>query len=145
MVLVCGCGSGCACVQPFDSRGRGTLYTGIADCFVKSVQKEGVLSLWKGVVPQMTRQGPHMVAVFTILGFMCRTFRCVCAVCGERLADACTDQACQLQSWLCVASSINFLRPQEVENAWMELDRHQQGHVSVADVQVRMHWQKCAW
>ena len=68
------------------------------------------------------------------------------ACCVRRaLADACTDQACQLQSWLCVASSINFLRPQEVENAWMELDRHQQGHVSVADVQVRMHWQKCAW
>lgn len=61
--------------QPFDGRGRGTLYSGIVDCFVKSVQKEGVLSLWKGVVPQMTRQGPHMVVVFTILGFMCRTFR----------------------------------------------------------------------
>merc|ERR1712216_431676 len=37
--------------QPFDAAGRGTVYSGMIDCFSKSVKSEGVTSLWKGFIP----------------------------------------------------------------------------------------------
>jgi hypothetical protein len=37
--------------QPVDSAGRGLTYSSTIDCFRKSVQAEGALSLWKGFWP----------------------------------------------------------------------------------------------
>lgn len=42
-------------------------YTGLFDVWVKTVQKEGVLGLWKGFSPYYMRMGPHttLLLVFT--------------------------------------------------------------------------------
>jgi hypothetical protein len=37
--------------QPVDANGRGLRYSSTLDCFRKSTQAEGVLSLWKGFLP----------------------------------------------------------------------------------------------
>jgi len=42
-------------------------YTGITDCFVKSVKSEGVISLWKGFWPAYFRIGPRVVIIFVVL------------------------------------------------------------------------------
>ncbi|MEE6482336.1 hypothetical protein FKM82_013222 [Ascaphus truei] len=47
--------------QPVDSMGRGMLYRGFLDCFLKITQKEGVLALYKGLVPAYVRLGPHTI------------------------------------------------------------------------------------
>ena len=53
--------------QPVDARGRGTLYTGMLDCFAKSVRSEGVTALWKGFWPNYARVGPRVITIFTVL------------------------------------------------------------------------------
>ncbi|XP_011549563.3 solute carrier family 25 member 35 isoform X1 [Plutella xylostella] len=47
--------------QPVDARNRGTLYSGMVDCFVKIIRKEGVYGLYKGVGANYLRLGPHTV------------------------------------------------------------------------------------
>lgn len=45
--------------QPVDAHGRGTLYSGMVDCAVKTVRAEGVLAIYKGFLAQWMRVGPH--------------------------------------------------------------------------------------
>lgn len=47
--------------------GQGQLYTGMVDCFRKSVRSEGVTSLWKGFWPNYARVGPRVVIIFTVI------------------------------------------------------------------------------
>ncbi|XP_038602812.1 solute carrier family 25 member 34 [Tachyglossus aculeatus] len=47
--------------QPVDEMGRGVLYRGLLDCFVKISQKESVLALYKGLGPAYLRLGPHTI------------------------------------------------------------------------------------
>ncbi|KAI5641717.1 mitochondrial carrier protein domain-containing protein [Phthorimaea operculella] len=47
--------------QAVDSNNRGKLYNGMADCFVKMVRSEGAGSLYKGVLANYMRLGPHTV------------------------------------------------------------------------------------
>ncbi|KOB72302.1 Solute carrier family 25 member 35 [Operophtera brumata] len=59
------------CLNPFDvvatrlsnqhAQNRGTLYSGMVDCFLKMVRSEGVASLYKGVGANYMRLGPHTV------------------------------------------------------------------------------------
>lgn len=42
-------------------------YTGMVDALVKTVRKEGVLSLWKGFTPYFLRLGPHTILTFLAL------------------------------------------------------------------------------
>eukprot|EP00697_Spironema_sp_BW2_P009165 gnl/Spiro4/23971_TR11871_c0_g1_i1.p1 gnl/Spiro4/23971_TR11871_c0_g1~~gnl/Spiro4/23971_TR11871_c0_g1_i1.p1 ORF type:complete len:156 (+),score=17.99 gnl/Spiro4/23971_TR11871_c0_g1_i1:71-538(+) len=60
--------------------------------------------LQKGVVPQMTRQGPHMVLSFSILGALCR------------------------------ATRTHILRPRELYSVFRSFDRSGRGSVSAADL-----------
>lgn len=50
--------------QPVDASGRGTLYSGMIDCFGKMVYNEGPLSLYKGFWPNFGRVVPRVVTVF---------------------------------------------------------------------------------
>jgi len=45
----------------------GPQYSGIIDCVIKVVRKEGFLSLWKGFVPYFLRLGPHTILTFIFL------------------------------------------------------------------------------
>jgi len=53
--------------QPVDAQGRGLRYSSTIDCFRKSIQAEGVLSLWKGFLPNFARLGPHCVVTFMVI------------------------------------------------------------------------------
>ncbi|GBP68755.1 Solute carrier family 25 member 35 [Eumeta japonica] len=52
--------------QPVDGQNRGTLYKGTTDCFMKILRSEGVMGIYKGVVANYLRLGPH-----TVLLLMC--------------------------------------------------------------------------
>jgi solute carrier family 25, member 34/35 len=45
----------------------GALYSNMADCFVKTVSKEGVLALWKGCFASYLRVGPRVLVIFVIM------------------------------------------------------------------------------
>nr|XP_033778625.1 solute carrier family 25 member 34 [Geotrypetes seraphini] len=47
--------------QPVDEMGRGQLYRGFLDCFLKISKKEGVLALYKGITAAYIRLGPHTI------------------------------------------------------------------------------------
>ncbi|XP_063798149.1 solute carrier family 25 member 34 [Pseudophryne corroboree] len=47
--------------QPVDGAGQGRLYRGFLDCFLKITHKEGLLALYKGIVPAYVRLGPHTI------------------------------------------------------------------------------------
>jgi solute carrier family 25 (mitochondrial oxoglutarate transporter), member 11 len=47
--------------------GKPPPYAGAIDCFVKTVSKEGVMALYKGFIPTVTRQGPFTVVLFVTL------------------------------------------------------------------------------
>lgn len=49
--------------QPLDQSGRGRLYSGSVDCFVKIVRTEGVSALFKGFWPSYLRATPHSALV----------------------------------------------------------------------------------
>lgn len=53
--------------QPVGLDGKGTLYKGMIDCFVKSVKNEGLFSLWKGFFPNWGRLGPRGVICFLVM------------------------------------------------------------------------------
>lgn len=45
--------------QSRDSTGKGLLYSGIPDCFAKTLRTEGVRGLYKGLIPVYSRIAPH--------------------------------------------------------------------------------------
>ncbi|XP_076867374.1 solute carrier family 25 member 35 [Brachyhypopomus gauderio] len=47
--------------QPVDHRGKGLLYKGFVDCFSKTLKKEGVTGLYKGLGASYFRLGPHTI------------------------------------------------------------------------------------
>ncbi|XP_072988570.1 mitochondrial uncoupling protein 5-like [Typha latifolia] len=48
-------------------KGAAPPYAGAVDCAVKTVRAEGVMALYKGFVPTVTRQGPFTVVLFVTL------------------------------------------------------------------------------
>ena len=79
--LTCALSAGlfsCFCMNPFDvakSRimnqrpdSQGVLkYSGMLNCFQKSVQAEGITSLWKGFFASYARIGPRVVIIFLMI------------------------------------------------------------------------------
>merc|ERR1711862_899766 len=53
--------------QPIDASGKGTLYRGMIDCFVKSVRSEGPLALYRGFWPNFGRVVPRVTIVFIVM------------------------------------------------------------------------------
>eukprot|EP00401_Gymnodinium_catenatum_P082906 CAMPEP_0117614482 /NCGR_PEP_ID=MMETSP0784-20121206/84062_1 /TAXON_ID=39447 /ORGANISM="" /LENGTH=277 /DNA_ID=CAMNT_0005418219 /DNA_START=59 /DNA_END=892 /DNA_ORIENTATION=+ len=53
--------------QPVDAAGRGTLYSGMTDCFVKVVRTEGVGALYNGFGPNFGRVVPRVTIVFVVM------------------------------------------------------------------------------
>jgi hypothetical protein len=53
--------------QPLDSNGVGKLYSGMIDCFVKSIRQQGALSLYSGFWPNFGRVGPRVTIVFIVM------------------------------------------------------------------------------
>ncbi|XP_006627542.1 solute carrier family 25 member 35 [Lepisosteus oculatus] len=47
--------------QPVDGQGRGVLYRGFMDCFSKTLRKEGLMGLYKGIGASYFRLGPHTI------------------------------------------------------------------------------------
>lgn len=52
------------CVPGTDAQGRGLLYRGVVDCFIKMWKTEGIHGFFKGFMPNYTRLGPHTVLCF---------------------------------------------------------------------------------
>lgn len=42
-----------------DASGKGLYYSGILDCFAKTLKVEGVRGLYKGLIPVYSRIAPH--------------------------------------------------------------------------------------
>lgn len=53
--------------QPIDAKGAGTLYSGMMDCFAKSVKQEGPFSLYNGFWPNFGRVVPRVTIVFIVM------------------------------------------------------------------------------
>lgn len=47
--------------QPVDHLGKGQLYKGFTDCFSKTLKKEGLVGLYKGLGASYFRLGPHTI------------------------------------------------------------------------------------
>ncbi|KAJ7996087.1 hypothetical protein DPEC_G00233440 [Dallia pectoralis] len=47
--------------QPVSHTGKGELYSGLGDCFAKTLRKEGVTGLYKGLGASYFRLGPHTI------------------------------------------------------------------------------------
>lgn len=47
--------------QGTSASGKGLLYNGFADCFIKVFKQEGILGLYKGFGPHYFRIGPHTI------------------------------------------------------------------------------------
>ncbi|XP_032431683.1 solute carrier family 25 member 35 [Xiphophorus hellerii] len=47
--------------QPVDQMGKGQLYKGFSDCFSKTLKKEGLTGLYKGLGASYFRLGPHTI------------------------------------------------------------------------------------
>ncbi|XP_061753622.1 solute carrier family 25 member 35 [Nerophis ophidion] len=47
--------------QPVDHQGKGLLYKGFVDCFSKTLTKEGLMGLYKGLEASYFRIGPHTI------------------------------------------------------------------------------------
>ncbi|KAL1497773.1 hypothetical protein ABEB36_008674 [Hypothenemus hampei] len=45
--------------QGVDANGRGLLYSGVVDCFTKIIRTEGLSGIYKGVIANYMRLGPH--------------------------------------------------------------------------------------
>ncbi len=45
--------------QPYDANGKGTIYSGIVDCFRKSIKSEGVRGLYRGLPAQLIGVAPE--------------------------------------------------------------------------------------
>lgn len=46
--------------------GEKPMYTNIIDAWVKIVEREGILALWKGFLPLFLRNGPQNTILFII-------------------------------------------------------------------------------
>jgi solute carrier family 25 uncoupling protein 8/9 len=53
--------------QPLNPDGTGKLYGGMVDCFVKSSQSEGMMSLYNGFWPNFGRVVPRVTIVFIVM------------------------------------------------------------------------------
>lgn len=53
--------------QPLNADGTGRFYSGIVQCFAKSIQSEGVMSLYNGFWPNFGRVVPRVVIVFIVM------------------------------------------------------------------------------
>jgi hypothetical protein len=53
--------------QPVDATGKGTLYSGMLDCFSKSFLREGAFSLYRGFWPNFGRVVPRVTLVFIVM------------------------------------------------------------------------------
>eukprot|EP00320_Phaeocystis_rex_P003277 CAMPEP_0119085916 /NCGR_PEP_ID=MMETSP1178-20130426/135768_1 /TAXON_ID=33656 /ORGANISM="unid sp, Strain CCMP2000" /LENGTH=274 /DNA_ID=CAMNT_0007069011 /DNA_START=26 /DNA_END=850 /DNA_ORIENTATION=- len=53
--------------QPLNPDGSGKLYSGMVDCFIKSSQSEGVMSLYNGFWPNFGRVVPRVMIVFLVM------------------------------------------------------------------------------
>ncbi|KAH8250726.1 hypothetical protein KR038_001063 [Drosophila bunnanda] len=52
--------------QPVDANGRGLLYRGLVDCFIKILRKEGLFGMYKGFWPVYFRSAPHTTLTFIL-------------------------------------------------------------------------------
>uniref|UniRef100_A0A2P2KCZ4 Mitochondrial uncoupling protein 5-like n=1 Tax=Rhizophora mucronata TaxID=61149 RepID=A0A2P2KCZ4_RHIMU len=55
--------------------GRAPPYSGAIDCALKTVKAEGVMSLYKGFIPTISRQGPFTVVLFVTLEQVRKLFK----------------------------------------------------------------------
>lgn len=60
--------------QPLNPDGTGKLYSGMVDCFVKSSQAEGVMSLYNGFWPNFGRVVPRVMIVFLVMEQLKKNF-----------------------------------------------------------------------
>ena len=49
-------------------------YTGVGDCLLKSIKREGVTGLWVGFPTYFFRVGPHAVISLLVLDFFTSKF-----------------------------------------------------------------------
>ena len=49
--------------QGTNASGQGLIYSGVIDCFIKTVKSEGFKGLYKGFLPHYLRLGTHSVLV----------------------------------------------------------------------------------
>lgn len=50
------------------------VYKGLGDCFVKTIQEEGPLSLWRGFIPIWARFAPMATLQLLTIEFLYGTF-----------------------------------------------------------------------
>merc|ERR1719326_1380087 len=60
--------------QPLNPDGTGKLYGGMVDCFVKSSQAEGFMSLYNGFWPNFGRVVPRVTIVFIVMEQLKKNF-----------------------------------------------------------------------
>lgn len=60
--------------QPLNPDGTGKLYAGMVDCFVKSSQSEGPMSLYNGFWPNFGRVVPRVTIVFIVMEQLKKSF-----------------------------------------------------------------------
>lgn len=60
--------------QPLDSTGRGAMYTGMIDCFVKTCKAEGFFALYNGFWPNFGRVVPRVCIVFVVMEHLKKSF-----------------------------------------------------------------------
>jgi len=60
--------------QPLNPDGSGKLYSGMVDCFVKSSQSEGMMSLYNGFWPNFGRVVPRVMIVFLVMEQLKKNF-----------------------------------------------------------------------
>jgi len=53
--------------QPVDASGKGTLYSGMINCFAKTARQEGPLALYRGFWPNFGRVVPRVTIVFIVM------------------------------------------------------------------------------
>lgn len=53
--------------QPLDAAGRGTLYSGMIDCFMKVTVTEGPMTLYNGFWANFGRVVPRVTIVFIVM------------------------------------------------------------------------------
>jgi len=64
--------------QGVDTAGRGLLYRGVTDCFVRTFYAEGIWGFYKGCGASFFRLGPHTVLSLVIwdeLQALCQRFK----------------------------------------------------------------------
>lgn len=57
-------------ISGVDKHGKGLLYNGIIDCFIKMAKTEGALGFFKGWGPCYLRIGPHSLLTLVFWDFL---------------------------------------------------------------------------